>query len=109
MGCAWREKAKVCKFHAEDCTIDKCDFYNLEYDKTKIKQRIKQEIDKIKLLDKEQDKEQINDKYFGVQSMCMGLDDLSGGVYSKLAKTKYGRKLLEQLVSKTEQSEQPFK
>jgi len=84
----WRSHLKVCHFKEEDCNPAECNLYNLPYEKEAIKNRIKEELAKIKTLDKEKDILIINDLTRGISIMAKALDDISGGFYTKLSKSK---------------------
>lgn len=50
--CGFKWKAKVCNFKEEDCTPEKCDFHDLEFNAKAIKERINKVEERQKELKK---------------------------------------------------------
>lgn len=64
--CGFRDRVGICKFHAEDCKPEMCDFYNIPFNSRDILKRMKAEHEDIKRLQETREnqdllKDKVND------------------------------------------------
>lgn len=84
--CGFRNKINVCSFKAEDCSPEKCDMYNIEWNRKsletefkKIKKRLKEIQEEIKSMKKSGEKKTDPDKYKALK--VERFDLVKGGIY----------------------------